>query len=123
MLLFWLGIIALFVVLPYWIMRLGCDILQIGRGNRPLRLMIFCLVAWLTWDWFQLDPVFWHSRSRWPDGHANNQIIAFLCALFFVRYLWILLRGWRIRIAADITAERASEQEKERAYGSLRRSG
>ena len=102
MLLFWLGAIALFIVLPFWIMRLGCDILQIGRSNWPLRLMIFCLVAWLTWDWFQLDPVFWYSRSRWPDGHANNQIIAFLAILFLTRYLWIRLRPY---------------------YGRLRRSG
>lgn len=102
MMLFWLGLSALFVVLPYWITRLGCDMLQIGLGNRRLRLIILCVVAWLTWDWFQLEPVFWYSRRLSPDGHANNQIIAFFAILFAARYLWLVARS---------------------RYGRLRRSG
>jgi hypothetical protein len=46
--------IPFFLGLPYFFMRLFCDVCHI-RGPR-VRIAIYCISVWLLWDHLQLAP-------------------------------------------------------------------
>ncbi len=54
MILFWLAAPAFFLVLPYFFMRLACDMLHI-RDKRA-RAGAYVLIVWALWQHFQLPP-------------------------------------------------------------------
>ena len=92
MLIFWLGLIVLFIALPCWVMKHLMNMLEIRNG--AYRKFLYVMAIWATWDYFQTDPVIWYSRQQWPDQHGNHQIEFMIFMLVAGRYLWVLTRHW-----------------------------
>jgi hypothetical protein len=111
---FLLGMVAVFVVLPYWGTRALCGLLQIGTGNRHLRFILWGLIAWATWDWFQTNPAMWEPGRL--ASRQNQDVLLTLLCLFAATQAWMRLKDWRKKIAREIREEAEHDAALTRAF-------
>jgi hypothetical protein len=102
---FLIFVATFFLVVPYFVSRGICSLLEL----RGCHWLFYFPMAWLTWDFFQREPVIWYSRVLWPDGHGNDQIMVTLMVAFIARYLWLDIRTWWARPPKSKRAYNAGE--------------
>lgn len=64
-LILFVGMVIGFVILPFFVMRLFCDMCRISNGQ--VRLLVWAILAYATWDHFQLP------KEDTASGHVWRQ--------------------------------------------------